>query len=410
MKLKNIFKTRRNNIVRFYPDVAMPPEVTPIKIRPSPSTKIRFNLCVPSINREHFFGGVATAVRFFDYILSTFESEHDRRIILTDKCPNYDDLNRFSEYTYLQIDDEFYVYSKSIVSISDRYGKSLEVRCSDVFVTTAWWTSFVFERVRKKQIEIFGKAYKEVYLIQDFEPNFYPWSIRYAFADSTYKKQGFLGVCNSGFLYDYFVSKAYQFDALYFFNPRINPELERYQKELTEKKEKIILFYGRPSVDRNLFTIGVESLKLWARQYERSNEWKVISIGEYHENIDLTPALKMESVGKLDLLGYAKLLKKSSIGLSLMLSPHPSYPPLEMSLFHLKTITNNYDKKNFKDFHPMLTAVDEITPERISDEIIRSCQKKLSNPDSINHATFFNRDSIEFDLDVKEILRKIFDS
>ena len=38
-------------------------------------------------------------------------------------------------------------------------------------------------------------------------------------------------------------------------------------------------------------------------------------------------------------------MKRASIGISLMESPHPSYPPIEMALFGVNVITNIYESK-----------------------------------------------------------------
>lgn len=41
-------------------------------------------------------------------------------------------------------------------------------------------------------------------------------------------------------------------------------------------------------------------------------------------------------------------------GISLMSSPHPSYPPLEMSVFGIKVITNNYSNKDLSSLTVIL--------------------------------------------------------
>lgn len=39
-------------------------EITPFNPRPSDNTERRLNLLVPSINQEHLFGGISTALHF----------------------------------------------------------------------------------------------------------------------------------------------------------------------------------------------------------------------------------------------------------------------------------------------------------------------------------------------------------
>ena len=48
----------------------------------------------------------------------------------------------------------------------------------------------------------------------------------------------------------------------------------------------------------------------------------------------------------MDAEKYWATLNQYDIGLSLMLSPHPSYPPLEMAASGLITVTNNFANKD----------------------------------------------------------------
>ncbi|WP_206420262.1 rhamnosyltransferase WsaF family glycosyltransferase, partial [Mycobacteroides abscessus] len=75
-----------------------------------------------------------------------------------------------------------------------------------------------------------------------------------------------------------------------------------------------------------------------------SQNWKLISLGQQYEHV-LVDELGINVLGKVSLEEYANLLAKSSIGISLMVSPHPSYPPFEMLASGLKTYTNTYDNK-----------------------------------------------------------------
>ena len=62
----------------------------------------------------------------------------------------------------------------------------------------------------------------------------------------------------------------------------------------------------------------------------------------------LGDGLEMVSAGKLSLQAYGALLNQCAIGISLMLSPHPSYPPLEMAHSGILTITNSFAEKIFR--------------------------------------------------------------
>ena len=61
-------------------------------------------------------------------------------------------------------------------------------------------------------------------------------------------------------------------------------------------------------------------------------------------------------------------------GISLMSSPHPSYPPLEMSEFGVKVITNNYANKDLSDFNANIISVDNVSPVNIAAKLAELCK------------------------------------
>ncbi|SET49597.1 hypothetical protein SAMN04487962_1113 [Marinobacter segnicrescens] len=131
-----------------------------------------------------------------------------------------------------------------------------------------------------------------------------------------------------------------------------------------------MLVYGRPSVERNAFPIIVMALRQWV-ETGNADEWEFFSAGEYHESIELGKGKRLVSHGKLSLSDYAEELSETSIGLSLMISPHPSYPPLEMSAFGVRVITNSYNNKDLEAVFPNIRTVHSIDPESIACELER---------------------------------------
>lgn len=52
-----------------------------------------------------------------------------------------------------------------------------------------------------------------------------------------------------------------------------------------------------------------------------------------------------------------------------MLSPHPSYPPLDMATAGCVTITNNYADKDLTRRADNIISFDPVTPERLADAL-----------------------------------------
>src|SRR5207302_7423595 len=75
-----------------------------------------------------------------------------------------------------------------IVDAVERSEEPLALRPSDIFVATAWWTAHLAFEAIDAQKRLFHKANKLIYLIQDFEPNFYGWSTKWVLAENTLRR------------------------------------------------------------------------------------------------------------------------------------------------------------------------------------------------------------------------------
>lgn len=347
------------------------PEITPIFIK---KTKIPFekrvNLLVPSLNREHFFGGIATALKFFNSILEKLREDKliAFRIILTDIVKLDRDIpQRFPDF---KITDREDTARFQIFPFGDRINKKLPVIKHDYFIATAWWTAYLSKQIIKQQKKLFNRTNKFVYLIQDYEPGFYSWSSKYILAESTYKDfEKIIAVFNSSLLMDFFQRMGWNFTKKYYFEPQLNENLIKFLP-LKEKisKERIILIYGRPFVPRNAFELIKIALEAWVQKDSRASSWRLISVGEKHPDLTIA-SQKMISLGKLPLEDYAHLLLRSAIGISFMISPHPSYPPLEMANFGLLTLTNQFANKDLSKWHSNIYSLNSLDPEYIAQKL-----------------------------------------
>jgi hypothetical protein len=145
------------------------------------------------------------------------------------------------------------------------------------------------------------------------------------------------------------------------------------------------MIYGRPSVSRNAYELIVVSLRLWTLQQKDIQEWKIYSVGESHPDVDLSNGIKLKSLGKLTLNEYSLLMKETYMGISLMVSPHPSYPPLEMSTFGVRTITNCYANKDLSNFNENIISLDNINEQNIADTLLKlASEYPCGNNISIN--------------------------
>lgn len=325
----------------------------------------RLNLIIPAVSAAKAFGGISTAIRFFQALSPRFPRA---RIIVVDEDESEFEASRWSGWKR----GEDSACEKTVVYLKNV--DALQVESDDVYVATYWTTAEFILRVIQDAPANFGLSQRFIYLIQDFEPGFYQWSSQYLLALSTYQWPNTIAIFNTSLLRDFFDRQDIPFRHSFVFEPRLNGSLlEEKRRAGPRPKEKIILVYGRPGTPRNAFELIVEGLHLWSARYPDANSWQVLSVGQGHDHIRLAGDLLVKSCGKLSLAEYADILTRSSVGLSLMVSPHPSYPPLEMAEFGLRVVTNQFQNKNISERLRAVTSLRTTTPATICAALERSC-------------------------------------
>jgi O-antigen biosynthesis protein len=242
----------------------------------------------------------------------------------------------------------------------------------DVVMAT-WWPTAHLARaiVRETEVEEF------LYLIQDFEPGFHPWSTRFALALATY---GFpcRAIFNERLLLDHFAAQGVgRFAAgddrlATSFEPAVDRSVFRPSPASESEGRgavrragpRRLLFYARPRNERNLFDLGLAALRAATASGAFDREpWEFIALGADIPEIPLGPEQVLRSPGWLDYRAYARLLSESDLLLSLMLSPHTSYPPLEMAACGNIVVTNTFGVKTAEALRALSPRIRGAAPE-----------------------------------------------
>jgi hypothetical protein len=325
-------------------------------------------LLTPTVNPGQIFGGVATALKIFNELADHLGDEFDRRIVTTEADIAPEGYANFPDYraqAFFQSRDEA---SRVLVDANDRTGGRLDLRVGDVFFATAWWTANLAHELIADQRILFGRESPLVYLIQDDEPYFYGWSSKYALAESAYHKgKNTLAIINSEELFETMIGK-YAFRDASFIPYRLNARID--QVLASRPRERRILVYGRPTVSRNAFEVICEALFRWQQSEPvTASRWRIISLGEEFDPRWTVPVQNIEIGGKASLEDYADHLNRAAVGISLMVSPHPSYPPLEMAEAGVLPLTNKYGCKDLSRRFPEIISIERVDPELLADAI-----------------------------------------
>jgi hypothetical protein len=213
----------------------------------------------------------------------------------------------------------------------------------DIWVATFWTTAWNLIRlVDEKRISVDNV----VYVVQDWEPGFYPWGDLRLKARSTYDA-GFQLLVNSRPLARYVEDHSgCRVDSTRVFAPELDPGPLRVASDRWKPSPDgslRVFFYARPSKPRNMLNLGLQALRAWSLTFEDDHDVLVRLAGEPLGEVDLGPRLRTEVLGKLSYDAYYDVLAETDLGLALMSSPHPGHLALELPMAGIPTVTNQFE-------------------------------------------------------------------
>jgi len=204
---------------------------------------------------------------------------------------------------------------------------SAPLQAADAAIATAWPSAFPLAR--------FNDTAAKFFLVQDHEPSFYPAGSASAVLEQA-AHLGVPGIVNTPGLAD--VYRAYGNMAVAFV-PAVDTRRYRPAEGPRGVGTVRIFFYGRPASPRNAFGLGLAALREVKRRYGERVE--IVSAGEDWSPGSYGVADVLENAGMLDDLdAVARLYRSCDVGLAFMLTPHPSYLPLEFMASGVATVTN----------------------------------------------------------------------
>jgi len=247
----------------------------------------------------------------------------------------------------------------------------LEVAPDDVFIATSWETAHVANAGLKHTL-----APAFIYLIQDFEAGFFAFSTSHALALATYRMP-VRPVFNERLLRDHFVAHRVgvvgsdEHLPWTSFEPAVDRTL--FQRAARADGLYRFVFYGRPRNERNCFDLGLRAIRIAVERGALDPEsWEVVQIGAEVPELDLGSGRTLRPAPWLDYRSYAAFVSASDVMLALMLSPHTSYPPLEMAASGGRVITSVFSAKTaetLRRISPSLVAV-EPDPDAVAEAIV----------------------------------------
>lgn len=348
--------------------------IKPLSLDISANHPKRVNLLLATINFSYIFGGY---IGMFNLALRLADEGYRTRIILHEKTDwDIEDWRRKIQ-KYPGLTELF-----DRVEVISRWDRSIlvEVNPDDRFVATNCWAAHIAHNTAKSLDEE-----RFLFMAQEYEPFFLAMNSINALFQQAYELPQ-VTLYSTQLLQDYFRRERIgvfgkpngERDAAVFSNAiqKFHPT-----REQMTRKQRRLLFYARSEehAARNLFELALMSLsKLVENPQVDLTSWSFHGIGSLGGNmLDLAEGLPLELVPKTSLEEYIKLMPSFDVGLSLMLTPHPSLVPLEMASAGMWTVTNTFANKTARHLSAISTNLIGVEPtvEAICDGLVHAMSR-----------------------------------
>ena len=317
-------------------------KIAPLRLRVSPQAARRVNLLVHAVDFRYVYAGYLSV---YQLALQLKRAGYAVRLVIIDECDyrppewprqsaGYDVLPElFADV------ESAYVFDRSV---------RLEVSPEDRFIAIGWWMAHVAHHATRD----LGQE-KFIYLIQEYDPLIFAAGSYYALAAQAYTFPHH-AIFSTATLADYFREHRIGVYADAGAAPVVIENAVRAfdvsEAELRGRGRRRLLFYTRPEPqnERNMFELGVLALRAAINEgHFAGGRWEFHGMGAVNKfkSVPLGGGARLEMLPKLSLEDYRTVLPTYDLGLSLMLTPHPSMVPLDMAAAGLVTVTNTFATK-----------------------------------------------------------------
>ena len=294
----------------------------------------RVSIVTDSISQGSLFGGVGTALIFGALLANRLNA--NLRIITRTESPPAENVHKILALNGIELKKEVQFVFAHIFDNKTH----IDFSTNDLFVTTSWWTTAsTLASVPASAI---------LYLLQEDERMFYPYGDDHVRCEAVMRNTDIRFLINTHLLFDHLASNGFDHlrtQALWF-EPAFPVALYHPRaRQKTEKKK--FFFYARPHNPRNLFYLGLEVIeKAIVLGVLDLNEWEILLVGKDIPHLMFAGHHIPTRVENLSWNEYLECVGQIDLGLSLMYTPHPSYPPFDLASSGAVVITNRFENKN----------------------------------------------------------------
>lgn len=297
----------------------------------------RINLITDSIGRGSLFGGVGTGL-IFAALLANRMNGRLRVVTRTEKPTPGNVAEILGAYGIELVQEVQFAFSPSHdLAADEQHG--IDVDPDEIFLTTSWWTTAAtLPSVPAASI---------VYLLQEDERMFYPFGEDRFRCEKILMNQDIRFVINTRLLFEHLVEAGLGHLSTQgqWFEPAF-PSSLFYRRSKDPSTKKRLFYYARPHNPRNLFHVGLEVIEqAILKGFLDLDRWDIYLVGKDIPSVLFGDGYIPKRCEGLDWRAYADLIGTIDLGLSLMYTPHPSYPPLDLAASGAVVVTNKWGRK-----------------------------------------------------------------
>ncbi len=311
-----------------------------------------YNIGVWTIEKKWAMGGLNTILKMIPPLL-----ENGNKVRIINYGLHSEELkSEFLAFLSKIIGQDVKINSSNfeIISASTYRHRTIEFNVNDRFIAGFWEPAEDF--IKFRELSHFSHE-KFVYMIQDYEPSMlYRWGSEYIRSKQTLKDGNYYPIYNNsefvcGYLKKIGIIDEWNDNQILRGEPCDTHPLP--VSEMNGDQIKVV-FYSRPTVDKNIYDIKINALKLFIdhiknRHPDKYKTMEIVGIGENAPDV-IYQDFVIKNLGKVDYSDYPKFLNKYNIGLSCIISPAFAYPCLEFPRAGLVTVVNRFENRDLEQY------------------------------------------------------------
>ncbi|HEY5066523.1 MAG TPA: class I SAM-dependent methyltransferase [Xanthobacteraceae bacterium] len=321
----------------------------PLRVYEAPHHGPRVTIVTDGIDAGRLYGGVATSIILG--VLMARRLRADLRLVTRTEPADATSISMVLRTHGVSWGGNV----ECLYSPPGQGGRDIPIDRDDFFLTTSWWTT----RATRSAVP----ANQIVYMLGEDERLFYPAGDDYLLCGETLSDPDIFYAVNSRVLFEHLQTNGLAPGGVAF-EPAFSSTAYYPAKPRAENGRRQFFFYGRPNNLRNLYWRGVSAIAAAIdEEIFDPEKWDFTFLGKDINEMLLPRRVRPRIMNDASREDYLELVRRADIGLSLICTPHPSYPPFDLAASGAVVVTNRFGSKtDLSQYSPNILCVEPSLP------------------------------------------------